>query len=110
MLLRYLFWYGLNFEDAIEVNWGLIINETFTSIHLEEWETKILFSVQEVFSSFSLGIIRYMYERQDVFWTDSFSFNLSLKEDSQLLLKIEFLLLMRQQKGFSFVNKRKTFL
>lgn len=41
ILIAYLPWEGYNFEDAILINERLVFDETYTSIHIERYETEI---------------------------------------------------------------------
>ncbi len=41
VLVAFMPWRGYNFEDAIIVSEGLVANDTFTSIHIEEFELQV---------------------------------------------------------------------
>nr|YP_009532745.1 RNA polymerase b-subunit [Pedobesia claviformis]AYC65269.1 RNA polymerase b-subunit [Pedobesia claviformis] len=41
LLVAYIPWNGLNFEDAIIINNNLLINDTFLSLHIEKYEIEI---------------------------------------------------------------------
>jgi len=41
VLVAFLPWYGYNFEDAIVISERLVLNDTFSSIHIEEFELQV---------------------------------------------------------------------
>merc|ERR1712224_878610 len=65
LLIGYIPWDGLNFEDAMVASEKLVVSETFTSAHIEEWETNLQHSPAgtEAFVPFSLRIINQIQNR-----------------------------------------------
>ena len=41
VLVAFMAWEGFNFEDAIVISEELVVNDTYTSIHIEEFDTEI---------------------------------------------------------------------
>lgn len=73
LLVGYMPWDGLNFEDAIVVSEGLKSEEIFTSIHVEQWETSLQRTSLgiETFVPFSFALARRIQGRQQEFFVDS---------------------------------------
>ena len=66
LLLGYLPWDGLNFEDALIVSERLKVKEIFTSIHVEAWERKLQKTPLgiETFTPFSLSLVYRIQDNQ----------------------------------------------
>jgi hypothetical protein len=73
LLIGYIPWDGLNFEDAIVATENLITKEIFTSTHVEQWETSLQRSFLgiETFVPFSFRLARRIQGRQQEFFADS---------------------------------------
>jgi DNA-directed RNA polymerase beta subunit len=74
LLLCYLPWYGLNFEDAIVATERLVTHEIFTSRYIEEIETKLPRNNFEViaFVPFSITLLTRLKRRKNEFRTTEF--------------------------------------
>merc|ERR1712224_1173400 len=75
LLIGYIPWDGLNFEDAMVASESLVTKETFTSTHIEEWETSLkrIPLGKEVFVPFSLSLFSRMNGWQNNYWIESLS-------------------------------------
>ena len=73
LLVGYMPWDGLNFEDAMVVSEGLKNEETFTSTHIEYWETSLQRTSLgiETFVPFSFALARRIQGRQQEFFVES---------------------------------------
>ena len=40
-LIGFMTWEGYNYEDAVLINEKLVYNDVYTSIHIEEYETRM---------------------------------------------------------------------
>ena len=73
LLLGYIPWDGLNFEDAVIGNENLVTKEIFTSAHIEEWVTssmRIQFGI-EIFVPFSKQLVICIRRGKRKSWTES---------------------------------------
>jgi DNA-directed RNA polymerase subunit beta len=70
LLICYMPWDGLNFEDAIVGSERLREYETFTSTHIEEWRSDIKRTIHgiEVFVPFSIELVRIVRGGKYDFW------------------------------------------
>jgi DNA-directed RNA polymerase subunit beta len=100
LLLCYIPWDGLNFEDAIVGSEALKTKDVFTSTHVEEWERKLQQSSNkiEVFMPFSIEIVRQIRGKQYEFYSmNSSSYKkrkfkrFSYKKKIQIIVKRNFL-------------------
>jgi hypothetical protein len=66
LLLGYIAWDGINFEDAIVASESLVKSDLFTSNHLEEWETSLQRTILgiEAFVPFSSALLHYIKEKE----------------------------------------------
>nr|BBI28724.1 beta subunit of RNA polymerase [Dinophyceae sp. MRD-151] len=73
LLIGYIPWDGLNFEDAMVVSEYVKYQETFTSTHIEQWETSLQRSSLriETFVPFSFSLARRIQGRQQEFFLES---------------------------------------
>ena len=72
LLLGYLPWDGLNFEDAVVASENLVTKEIFTNTHLEEWITSLAHTQLgiESFIPFSTRLVNCIGGRQRKLWVD----------------------------------------
>jgi DNA-directed RNA polymerase subunit beta len=107
LLLGYIPWDGLNFEDAMVANYDLATKELFTSVHVEEWEVSLRKTPYgtEIFVPFSWALIDRVEGRHKKFRVDSYfakkiSYSFSKKKNVSLML---------EQKNFVFPTKKRNF-
>ena len=113
LLLGYIPWDGLNFEDAVIANENLTTKEIFTSAHIEEWVTssmKTQFGI-EIFVPFSIQLVNCMTIEQHKSWIDlSFVskrillWSMIEKRTRQIFPKESVLSWIGKKKGFLFIG------
>jgi len=72
LLLGYIAWDGINFEDAIVASESLVKSDLFTSNHIEEWETSLQRTIVgiESFVPFSSSLLHYIKEKEVELWKE----------------------------------------
>lgn len=111
LLLGYIPWDGLNFEDAVIANKNLVTKEVFTSAHIEEWTTSSIQTQSdvEIFVPFSKQLVICIGRGQRKFWV-AFSFisertlSVVVKRIEQIFFKENVLSWVKKKKGFSLMR------
>lgn len=109
LLLGYIPWDGLNFEDAVVASENLVTKEVFTSAHIEEWITSSTQTQSniEIFVPFSRQLVTCMGRGQSKFWAASSSVSgrtlssAAIKRIKKISFKKNILSWINEKRGFS---------